>query len=168
VVKQLIKRKQRGDRMKMKIFFPVILWIFFITGYSYPALENIKYYRVDKIITVTGEITDIKTEKSYHRSYFTVVYLKEEKSNRVYKIEISPDWYCNLDLVKGQKIRVTGSLNKIGNNDLVMTQFLVFQGKTYHFRDKSGFPLWRGKGRFYKRAGQRRRRRQGGGGKRKY
>lgn len=154
--------------MRMKFFFPVILWMFLIAGYSYPTPENIKYYRVDKIITVTGEITDIKTEKSYHRSHFIVVYLNEEKTNRVYKIEISPDWYCNLDLVKGQKIQVTGSLNKIGNDDLVMTQSLVFQGKTFHFRDKSGFPLWRGKGRFYKGAGQRRRQRRGGGGKRKH
>jgi hypothetical protein len=168
VVKQLIKRKQRGNRMRMKKIFSVILWMFLITGYSYPNPENIKYYRVDKIITITGEITDIKTERSYHRSDFIVVYLNEEKSNRVYKIEISPAWYCNLDLVKGQKIQVTGSFNKIGSDDLVMTQSLVFQGKTYHFRDKSGFPLWRGKGRFYKGAGQRRRQRRGGDGKGKH
>lgn len=154
--------------MRMKIFFSVILWMFLITGYSYPTPENIKYFRVDKIITVTGKITDIKTEKSYHRSDFIVVYLKEEKTDREYKIEISPDWYFNLDLVKGQKIQVTGSHNKIGSNDLVMTQSLVFQGKAFHFRDKSGFPLWRGKGRFYKRAGQKQKRRRGGRGKRKH
>lgn len=160
---------------------------------AYPP-ESIKYFRVDKVVTVTGEITDIKSEKSYHKNNFIMVYLKEKKTGQSYKIEVSPDWFFNLDLMKGQRIQVTGSINTVKNaplnsentyntsntnntnntnnlnnlnngketgQNLIMTQSLVFQGQIFHFRDKSGFPLWRGKGKYYKKSGGRRQQQKG-------
>jgi hypothetical protein len=172
------------------------LWIilpaslFFLLSGALPAdaAEAIKYFRVDKVVTVTGEITDIKSEKSYRKNNFINIYLKEKKTDHLFKIEVSPDWFFNLDLLKGQQIQVTGSvcsmkgnslinentsnvsnLNSVNNTKpgkfagqlLIMTQSLVFQGQIFHFRDKSGFPLWRGKGRQYKSSGHRQQRQKG-------
>ncbi len=125
-----------------------------LTGLLFPVTppdvdKPIKYFRVDKVITVTGTVTEIKNEKSYYNSNsdFVVAFIKEKKTGELYKIEFSPAWYFNLDIMEGSKVRVTGSDNLLGGQHLIMTQSLVFEGDIVHFRDKSGFPLWRGKGR---------------------
>jgi hypothetical protein len=155
----------KNKRMLKSFIVSVILGLFSTAFYLFPdPAENIKYYRVDQVITVTGEITDIKTEKSYHKSDFIVVYLKEKKTGHLYKIEVSPDWFFDLDMASGQKIQVTGSHNKIDNVDLIMTRTLVCGGEVYQFRDESGFPLWRGKGRYLKGSGRKFKHKQKRGG----
>lgn len=132
--------------------------------------EQMKYFRVDKVITVAGTVTAIKSEKSYksRKNDFIVAYLKDKKTGDQYKIEFSPAWYFNLDIMEGSQIRVTGSKCRISGQQLIMTQSIVFQGGIFHFRDKHGFPLWRGKGRKNlknDRRYNRKRKRSGGDGK---
>lgn len=110
--------------------------------------KPIKYFRVDKMVTVTGTVQAIKSEKNYNsrKSDFVVAYLKEKQTGKEYKIELSPAWYFDLDIVEGSKIKVTGSQFQVQNQPLIMVQSLVYQGTMFNFRDKLGFPLWRGKG----------------------
>lgn len=126
----------------------------------------IKYFRVDKVITVAGTVTAIKSEKNYDskKSDFVVAYVNDKKSGEQYKIELSPAWYFNLDIMVGSRVRITGSHNRINGQHLLMTQSLVFQGDIFHFRDKSGFPLWRGKSRKIRENDNRLKRKQKGAG----
>jgi hypothetical protein len=125
------------------------------------AQEPIKYYRVDSVKTIKGEVINITSEKSYHKRDFTVIYLKEKKSGEIYRVEVSPEWFFNMDLMKGSKIEVTGSHCRMEDDThLLMTRSITFQGEIYQFRDKYGFPLWRGKGKYMKpgdKGGMRRR-----------
>lgn len=190
-MKQISKQRQTGSQQKTSLnlpgmisIFTYLIFFFISSALLFPVPQSssasaatektggtdgksvgksIKYYRVDKVMTVSGDISEIKSEKSYNRSNFIVVYLKDIKTKQPYKVEISPDWYFQLDLMKGNRIEVTGALNRIEKQNLVMTRTLVFQGKEYHFRDKNGFPLWRGEGRSYKGKGYGRGRGQGRG-----
>ena len=129
------------------------------------AEQPVKYFQVDKVKTIRGEIIDIKTEKSYHKSDFIVIYLKvkENTGEKIYRVEVSPEWFFAMDLMKGGKIEVRGSFCTIDGQSLMRTQSITFQGEKYEFRDKYGFPLWRGKGKYMKqgRRGQGRRKRRG-------
>jgi len=119
-------------------------------GLTFPETDNparLTYYRVDKVKTLRGDIADIKKEKCFYKKDFIVIYLKEKKSGEIYRLEVSPGWFFAVDLMKGSRIEVTGSYSKENNMNLIMTRAITFQGEVYQFRDKNGFPLWRGKGK---------------------
>ncbi|MCP5108232.1 MAG: hypothetical protein GY950_32905 [bacterium] len=115
----------------------------------YPQ-KQIKYYRVDSVKTIKGKIVTITNEKSYQKKDFTVIYLEEKKSRQIYRVEVSPEWFFNMDLMKGSNIEVTGSSSRVGENPQMMTRSIAFQGELHQFRDKYGFPLWRGKRKYIK------------------
>lgn len=115
--------------------------------------SKVNYYRIDKVKTIRGEIIRVNTEKCYEQNDYTVIYLKEKKSQTVYRVEVSPLWFFEVDLMTGSRIEVTGSVNKTGNVNHVMTRSIMFRGELYEFRDKHGFPLWRGKGGQRNRSG---------------
>lgn len=127
----------------------------------YPQRNAFKYYRLDKVKTVTGQIQEIKSEKCYQGRDFIIIYLKEKKSGDIYRVEVSPEWFFHLDLMQGSLIEVTGSYNKEADSLLIMTRSITFQGETYQFRDKFGFPLWRGKMKRGKGRGKGQMRRRG-------
>lgn len=147
--------------MKRAVMTLNILFLLTVTVF---AEQQLKYFQVDKIKTIRGEVTDIKTEKSYHRNDFIVIYLKVKgkTGEEIYRVEISPEWFFAMDLMKGSKIEVTGSYCTINDQSLIMTQTITFLGEKYEFRDKYGFPLWRGKGKYmkqgYRGKGKRKRR----------
>lgn len=144
--------------MKKTVFFLCLLLVV-TAGIS--AQEPIKYYRVDSVKTIKGEITDIKIEKSFHKNNFTVIYLKEKESGEMYKVEVSPEWFFSIDLMKGSIIEITGSCTRENNVYTMMTRSIAYQGEIFHFRDKYGFPLWRGKGMQNERGGKGKMRRRG-------
>jgi hypothetical protein len=117
-----------------------------------------KYYNLDNIVTVKGEITDIKREPCYRQNDFIVIYLTDRQDEKQYKVEVSPRWFYHIDLVKGNKIEVSGALNRVNGDYLIMASSILFEGELYHFRDRNGFPLWRGRGKRQQRSGRMRRR----------
>lgn len=150
--------------MKQRTFL-FILSVFLFLGTAatpvYSQNNAIKYYRLDKVKTITGEIQEIKSEKRYQGRDFIIIYLKEKKTGDVYRVEVSPEWFFHLDLMQGSLIEVTGSYSKMGENHIIMTQSIAYQGEIHQFRDKHGFPLWRGKRKQGKGRGKGQMRRRG-------
>jgi hypothetical protein len=126
-----------------------LLYFFLLLG---PALtaqaqqKQLKYYRIDTVKTVKGEIAAVKNEPCYNKKNFIVIYLKEKESGETYRVEVSPQWYFSMDLMIGSRIEVTGSFSQANGINQIMTRSIMFQGELFRFRDKSGFPLWRKKG----------------------
>jgi len=123
----------------------VFYLLFFLSLVTLPASANpIKYYRVDNVITLAGKIDAVKTEKCYRQKKdFIVLYITAKEKN--YRVEVSPQWFYQLDLTQGAQIEVTGSYSHMNNLDQIITSKILYQGKVYLFRDKNGFPLWQGK-----------------------
>ena len=114
--------------------------------------QEVKYFQVDSVKNITGEIIEIKTEKCYQND-FIVLYIKEKTGGEVYRVEAAPGWFFDLDILAGSKVEVAGSYSKIDEKNMIIAQSITYQGAIYEFRDKYGFPLWRGKG-MHKNRGQ--------------
>lgn len=140
----------------MKII--VSLFILFLNANA-QAQQPIKYYNLDSIVTVKGEISEIKVEPCYRKRDFIVIHLTDHRNDKHYKVEVSPRWFYNIDLLTGSKIEVTGAVNEIEGENIILASSILFKGELYHFRDPRGFPLWRGK---RKQQRSSRMRRQGG------
>ena len=127
----------------MKII--VLLFFLFCVNVNAQAQQPIKYYNLDKIVTVKGEITEIKVEPCYRKRDFIVIHLTDHPNEKHYKVEVSPRWFYNIDLLAGSKIEVTGAVNEIDGENIILASSILFKGELHHFRDPRGFPLWRGK-----------------------
>jgi len=125
-----------------KYFLICVLMVCCFTGSIFS--EKIKYFKLDKIVTVSGEILKIRTDTKEHKSDFIIFELKSKK-NEFYTVEVSPKWFYKIDIVNGNFIEVKGSLNIVNKKNIILTQSITQQGEIYYFRDKFGFPLWRGK-----------------------
>jgi hypothetical protein len=134
---------------KKAIIFTLVLVLAAVLSVPAPGRQEqqIKYYRVDQVSTLQGEIIAIKTEKCYQDNDFVVLYLKEKTSGETYRVEVSPGWFFTMDLMEGSQVEVTGSSSKAGETNLMIAQSITFRGELSQFRDQSGFPLWRGKGK---------------------
>lgn len=109
--------------------------------------KTFKYYNLERVDTVKGTITAIETQQSYHKHQFIIVELQSADSGPAYSIEVCPQWFFQLDLVKGMEIEATGSLTGTGEQAVMMARSLRYGGEIHYFRDENGFPLWRGQRR---------------------
>lgn len=126
----------------------ICLSLIFITA-GYPG--QIKYFKLDKIVTLTGKIVSIEDDSSEsHQGQFVVI-LMRDKTNNLYYLEVSPKWFFRVDLLEGAEIKVKGALNVINKKNILLIQSITHQGEIYHFRDQRGFPLWRGRNQRDKR-----------------
>lgn len=151
--------------MKGKAIFLILSLLLSLSFLSAQAKEapnkgkkELRYYRIDTVKTISGHITAVKSERSFHKKEFTVLYIKEKKNGKIYRVEVAPQWFFDLDLVTGSRIEVQGSFSRTGGMNQIMTRSITFQGEQHQFRDSSGFPMWRGKNRGNKYRGRRNRR----------
>ncbi len=129
----------------------ISLSLILLVSFCLTGQKQIKYYRLDFVKTIKGKITEITKEKSYYKKDFTVIYLNEKKSGKIYRLEVAPDWFFKMDMMKGSYIEVTGSYRNNNNLNTIMTQSIIYGGENFQFRDKNGFPLWRGRGKYFKK-----------------
>jgi len=120
-----------------------------------------KYYNLDNVTTVTGTIVDITTQRSYHKHDFVMIRLATPGSDTVYNVEVCPQWFFQLDLMKGMELEVTGSVAMVEGQNFMMTRSLRYSGELFNFRDTNGFPLWRGQAKTPAQGKGAQRRRQG-------
>lgn len=104
------------------------------------------FYNVDKEITVDGTIQEINMESRYKdTSPFLIVLLKEEKTQKLYQVELSPAWFFDQDFYKGESLKVKGSFYSSDGKSLnIIAREVQVRGETFFLRDKHGFPNWRG------------------------
>jgi len=128
------------------------MWIFslilILTGaYIFTAEQKTEhFYNVDKEITVEGTILEIILEPRYKGSApFLILLLEQDQSKEKYYVEVSPIWFFEQDFHKGETISIIGSRysGQEGTQNIIARE-MRSKGKTMTFRDKRGFPNWRG------------------------
>jgi len=122
-----------------------LIIIFLLNSLVIFSQKGFKFYNIDSVIKVKAKVIDIKQEKTYKKNNFIIIYLEELKTGNKLKAEVSPFWFFNLDINKGSLIEIQGSKIKYNKTDYLITKSIIYQGEIYEFRDKLGFPLWRGK-----------------------
>ncbi|MDD8030649.1 MAG: hypothetical protein PHQ25_01450 [Acidobacteriota bacterium] len=115
------------------------------------------FYNVDREITIEGQIEDIRFEQRYEkRASFLILKVRDKNTGEVYEVETAPAWFFQVDLHKGENIRLIGSLAEVDGEQkkLIMAREMRVQNQTITLRDRRGFPAWSGgQGRQRKRGG---------------
>jgi hypothetical protein len=137
--------------------------LLFVVVFSIPAAAAQNpdhFYNVDTELRIKGEVVDVVFEPRYKdRAKFLILVIKENSSEKDYRVEVGPAWFFDQDLHKGESVEVIGSLvTDAGNEPTLIARQIGFRGETVVIRDGRGFPEWRGA-----KSSMRRGRRKGGG-----
>lgn len=119
-----------------------------LAGQNAPTPDKPHFYDVDTEIKIEGTVADVKFEPRYDdRAPFLIVRLVEKGTGRTFLVEVSPAWFFDQDIHKGEPMRVTGSLlpgtDPSGAAGLIARE-VQYQGEKIAVRDKKGFPNWSG------------------------
>ena len=131
--------------MNRQISFSILL-ILLLSNNLVFSQKSEHFYNVDNEIKIQGTIQKIIMEPRYkNTSPFMIVILKRKNTNQNYQVEISPIWFYEYDLHKGENLVVTGSLYTTEEKSLnIIAREVRFRGEILVLRDKHGFPNWRG------------------------
>jgi hypothetical protein len=104
------------------------------------------FYNVDREITIEGQVEDLKFESRYEgKGHFLILIVKDKTSGELLEVETAPAWFFKIDIHKGEKVRLIGSLTEDqepGKKKLVMARELKVNNQTITLRDRRGFPAW--------------------------
>jgi hypothetical protein len=102
--------------MKKKILLAMLM-IVLITLTLFP--QKFKYFRLDKIVTVSGKMLTVKIDTYSGRKNFMVLKLKDQ-NHILYRIEVSPGWFYKANIIKDDFVQIKGSLNIINKNNIIL------------------------------------------------
>jgi hypothetical protein len=104
------------------------------------------YYNVKSEIRIEGLVQDIRFEPRYEGTApFLILALEERTTKRLFHVEISPAWFFERDVHKGEPMKIVGSLvASEGLPSLLIAREVQVPGETINVRDARGFPNWRG------------------------
>lgn len=107
--------------------------------------KQVHFYNVDSERKIDGIIQEIILEPRYAENLpFLIIVIKEKKTGEIYKVELSPAWFFNYDLHKGESIKILGSFYSQNNENFLIAREVQVGGETFRLRDGRGFPNWRG------------------------
>jgi hypothetical protein len=129
--------------MKHRVIF--LAGLFLLTTFSI-SQKTRHIYNVNSERTIEGTIRKISTESRYRNSApFVMLKLEEKVTQTIYNVEVSPVWFYDMDLHKGEDLEVVGSFYLSDRKEPnLMAREIRFKGKVFLLRDKHGFPNWQG------------------------
>lgn len=108
------------------------------------------FYNVDREVTIEGQVEELKFEARYEgKGHFLILIVMDKNNNELVEVETAPAWFFRIDVHKGERIRLIGSLaeEQEGGKKLVIAREMKINNQTIIFRDRRGFPTWsRGQG----------------------
>lgn len=133
---------------RTRSFIPALTLLSLLCG-KLESQPNKFFYDIKKEIQVTGTIERLMFERKYSDSApFLSLEIEENGTRMRYIVEVSPAWFFEPDLHKGERVTIFGSLIVRGENNRIMARMLRYRGRETSVRDRNGFPNWRrGKGR---------------------
>lgn len=137
--------------MKNHLLLLISLLLFVNASGQTPSGDH--FYNVDNEVRIEGAIQNIRFEPRYKdKAPFLVVLLEDSSGGGTYSVEVSPSWFFDQDLHKGERVKVIGSLTgeSEGMKSVIARQ-VNLRGETITLRDKKGFPSWSGGARTMKR-----------------
>jgi hypothetical protein len=145
----------------------LVLIMFLTLAVSLPAQERtdaIKFYNTATQKTLVGTVEEIGQEETADHAPFIILTLREKESALAYRVEVSPRWFFEMDLMAGSLVEVKGSDVSRDDRRILIAAAITYRGEKFLFRDTHGFPLWRGRGKDrQKQSGQGTRYRRGKG-----
>ena len=123
----------------------LLISILAFSAASLNAQQPQHFYNKDTEITLEGRVERIILEPRYEGASKFLILVVRSSRGQDYICEVSPSWFFSKDFHKGEHLNITGSSyqGEGGAAHLIVRQ-IRFQGELMVFRDKNGFPNWRG------------------------
>jgi len=105
------------------------------------------FFDPQKLTDIQGEVQSFAYEDVYgKRSNFLILTIRSD-DQRLFRVEVCPQWFFENDIAVGMKIRIQGSLLEEGaDKPYLIARELSFRGERMVLRDRKGFPLWNQQG----------------------
>lgn len=105
------------------------------------------YFDYKKLTSIQGQVLSIGFEEVYgKRSAFLMLSIQSD-DQRLFRVEVCPQWFFAADIAVGMKIRIHGSLLQTSAAAFyLIAQEISLQGERIVLRDSRGFPLWSRRG----------------------
>lgn len=109
--------------------------------------DTFHFFDPQRLADIRGEVQGIAYEDVYgKRSSFLVLTILSD-DQRLFRVEVCPQWFFENDIAVGMKIQIQGSLLEADDGKpYLIAQELSFRGERVVLRDRRGFPLWSQKG----------------------
>lgn len=129
-----------NNMKKISIFLFAALALLALTPAQTPAFH---YFDHQKLGDVQGKVLAIGFEDLYEKKSTFLMLSIQSEDQRLFRVEVCPQWFFAADIAVGMKVRVRGSLlqEKAGTLYLI-AQEISLQGEQITLRDGRGFPLW--------------------------
>jgi hypothetical protein len=147
----------------MKMIKTLSVLSLFLTGMAMLAqVSGFHYFDHKKLTDIQGQVLSIDFNEIYENKSAFLMLTIQSDDQRLFQVEVCPQWFFAADIAVGMKVWIRGSLleNTSGKFYLI-AQEISLHGERIALRDSKGFPLWSRSG-----AGKENRRGAGGRGKR--
>ena len=107
---------------------------------------NGKYYDLNKVETLNGEVISVDRFKS-RRGVSQGVHLLFNTGKETLKVHIGPSWYLedrDFAIAPEDQIEIVGSRINIDGKPAIIASQIKKGSETLMLRDENGLPLWRG------------------------
>jgi hypothetical protein len=114
-------------------------------GFMAQAAQTPDFHYFDhrNLIVIQGQIMNIESEELYGKKAAFLMLSIQSEDQRLFRVEVCPQWFLAADIAVGMKIRVRGSLLEIpAGTPYLIAQEISIQGERITLRDSKGFPLW--------------------------
>ncbi|MCX6555565.1 MAG: hypothetical protein NTZ12_11245 [Candidatus Aminicenantes bacterium] len=117
----------------------VVLGVISLTAQS-PVFH---YFDQKNLIDIQGQVLAIDFEEIYGKKSAFLMLSIQSEDQRLFQVEVCPQWFFTADIAVGMRINIRGSLleNSAGTTYLI-AQEISLQGERFTLRDSKGFPLW--------------------------
>jgi hypothetical protein len=105
------------------------------------------YFDHKKLTDIQGQVQSIGYEEVYGKKSEFLMLSIQSDDQRLFRVEVCPQWFFATDIAVGMKVHIHGSLLQTSDGTLyLIAQEISLQGERIALRDSKGFPLWSRKG----------------------
>ena len=96
-----------------------------------------------KLMDVQGRVLAIEFEDIYGKKSSFLMLSIQSEDQRLFRVEVCPQWFFATDIAVGMKVLIHGSLIEDSSAGFyLIAQEISLQGERITLRDGRGFPLW--------------------------
>ena len=129
---------------KMRTFLAAILLL--VPSWLAPAAD-FHFFDPTKLTDIQGTVQRIGYEEIYEKKSQFLMLTILDADQRLFQVEVCPQWFFVTDIAVGMKIHIRGSLlEAVEGATYLIAQEVSLQGERTPMRDSKGFPLWSQRG----------------------
>jgi len=105
------------------------------------------YFDPKTLVDIQGQVLNIDFEEVYGKKSSFLMLSIQSEDQRLFRVEVCPQWFFAADIAVGMKVHIHGSLLETAASTFyLIAQEISFQGERITLRDSKGFPMWSQRG----------------------